>query len=93
MKGYSIKYCLTVGIQSVEIDPVYGSYPKGHTYRKGDYVYVSDEYHQQLRYGINFFEKREDAVEAAEKKALRKALSLRKQLELIQTLALKAKFA
>ena len=88
MKGYSTKYCLTKGIQEVEVG---GPPEAGYT---GKYRYVKSFMNvvQQLETGITFFTDRDAAEIAAMQAAKRKIRSLEKSLTKMRHLAKKPRW-
>lgn len=85
MKGYSIKYALTVGIQEVEVEELKEGAP-------GKYRYTTARPTRQFETGINFFVSVDGAEEAAKLMAKRKVISLRKSLAKMQPLTKKPKW-
>jgi len=83
MKGYMLKYALTQGIIEVEIR---GSSRPSTTSGQRTYVYTTGKYTIQLINGKDFFESREDAVEAAKAMAVKKKINLNKQLVKVEKL-------
>lgn len=81
MKGYSIKYALTKGIQEVEVEDLKPGAP-------GDYCYIVGQ-QIQLKTGIDFFTDSVAAEEAAKIMAKRKVISLKKSITKMQKLAKK----
>lgn len=90
--GYSTKYALTKGIYKVTVNLWFGS-KTGELPKTNDYVYTTGEYRMQLVYGKTFFENIHDAEQNAREQAARKCRSLRKQLQMMDSLALKPKMA
>ncbi len=81
-KGYSVKYALTQGIQTVTIDLTRDS--------QHNFVYTVakvGEYRQQLRRGKTYFTVLDEAISAAKKVAERKVKSLKVKLAKMERLA------
>ena len=86
MKGYSTKYALTQGIQTVEVEDQKPDV-------KSKYVFIKDQYDVELEYGINFFESAAAAEIAAMQAAKRKVISLNKSLAKVKVLARKPRWS
>lgn len=85
-KGWSIKYCLTAGIQEGEVTPL-------KTARAGSRVMTTGKYPYSLLVGVEFFFDKDDALRAAKEKAEKRLEKARKDLATLENLAITAKFA
>ena len=75
--GYLTKYALTAGIRECTAGP-----------GTGGYVYIKERYGStQAKLGVSFFASRDAAEAAARKMALRKIVSLEKQITKLHVLA------
>ena len=86
MKGYSTKYALTQGIQTVEVEDQKPDV-------KSKYVFIKDQYDVELEYGINFFESADAAEIAAKQMAKRRVINLNKQLDKVKPLTRKPRWS